>query len=588
MSRTLLVTSALPNANGAPHFGHLVGAYLPADVFVRYHRLLGSDLVFICGTDEHGVAITLGAEQAGVPYKEYVDRWHEVWLESCEKLAIRFDNFSQTSRRDPHYALSQEFFLRLLKNGRLVRKEVKQIYSPKMQRFLADRYVVGTCYLCGSEEARGDECRRCGSWLETTRLVDPSNRLDPDDKLELRDSWQYELELGPFAEDPSIKPWLAGLRGRLKVNVQRFVFDKIIEGEGLESRPMTRDLPWGVPIPQRDLDGNDLGEVGDKVLYVWFDAPIGYISSTIEWARQQGEDWRRFWIRKRGAEGARLIHFIGKDNITFHCIVFPAMLAWQTLDEAPAGLTGPGPDEEYVLPENVPANEFFNLEGRKFNKSEGWHIDVDAFLDKYGADRARFYLIAAMPETADTDFLWREFKARTDYLANVFGNFAVRVLKFVGQHFDGRVPKRRGFDAELERARAAIEERTRAVAQNIEGYRFRRALDAFMGLAEDGNHFVDETAPWKLRKTDPQACGSALNVALQFLPPLSVLAAPFIPGMAERLRAMLNLPPREPGPLLPAETLPAGHELGAVELLCEKIPDEQIATEAAALREEGG
>jgi methionyl-tRNA synthetase len=586
VSRTILVTSALPNANGAPHFGHLVGAYLPADLFVRYHRLLGSDIAFICGTDEHGVAITLGAEQEKIPYKEYVDRWHEVWLHSCEKLAIHFDNFSGTSREDPHYPLSQEFFLRLLKNGRLLRKDVKQVFSPKMQRFLADRYVVGECYICGFLEARGDECPKCGSWLETTRLKNLRSKVDPSDKLELRDSWQYELDLAPFAEDPQVKPWLTAFRDGLKVNVSRFVFEKMIEGEGLESRPITRDLPWGVPVPRTDLDGHDLGDVHDKVLYVWFDAPIGYISSTIEWARECGEDWRRFWIRKRGTEGTRLIHFIGKDNISFHCIVFPAMLAWQTLDDVPEGLFGPGADEEYVLPENVPANEFFNLEGKKFNKTEGWYLDVDPFLDKYGADRTRFYLVAAMPETADSDFLWREFKARTDFLANVFGNFAVRVLKFVRQHFDGKVPARVGYEKELGRVRACIEARTNAVADHIENYRFRKALDAFMGLAEDGNHLLDETAPWKLRKTDLEACGSALNVALQLLPQLSVLAAPFIPGMAERLRAMLNLPPREPGPLLPAESLDEGHALGEVEVLCEKIPDEQIAAEVAALRGE--
>jgi len=266
--RPILVTSALPNANGAPHFGHLVGAYLPADVYVRYQRLLGADVAFLCGTDEHGVAITMGAEQEGVSYQEYVDRWHRVWLQSCEDLRIEFDNFLQTSRRDPHYALSQEFFLRLLKNGHLQRREIRQLYSPGMKRFLADRYVVGTCYRCGYESARGDECPKCGSWLETTKLIDPKSRLDPSDKLELRDSWQYELDLAPFAEDPQIKPWLTALRGRLKVNVRKFVFDKMIEGEGLEARPITRDLPWGVPLPRTDLDGNNLGDVEGKVLYV--------------------------------------------------------------------------------------------------------------------------------------------------------------------------------------------------------------------------------------------------------------------------------------------------------------------------------
>ncbi len=585
MPRPILVTSALPYANGAPHFGHLVGAYLPADIFVRYHRLIGSDVAYVCGTDEHGVAVTLGAEQEGVSYQAFVDRWHKVWKDSCERLRIRFDHFSQTSRKEPHYALAQEFFLRLLANGRLVRRDVKQLYSAKSDRFLADRYVVGTCYLCRHPRARGDECPACGSWLDTTKLIDPRSSLDPSDRLELRDSWQYELDLRPFATDPAVRPWLEALRPRLKPNVASFVFDKMIEGEGLEARPITRDLPWGVPLPETDLDGRSLGDVSKKVLYVWFDAPVGYISATIEWAKAAGRDWRRYWIRREDEEGARLIHFLGKDNISFHCIVFPAMLAWQASDRG--GLRGPHAGERYVLPENVPANEFFNLEGRKFNKSEGWYLDVASFLDKYGADKTRFYLTAAMPETADSDFLWREFKAKTDLLANVFGNFAVRVLKFVAAHFEGRVPARTGFEAELARVHGCLRARSEAVAREIEAFRFRRALEEFLGLAEDGNRFLDETAPWKLRKSDPVACASALHVALQFLPQLSVLASPFVPDMAERLRAMLALPPRPPRPLLPAEDLPAGHRLGTPEVLCEKIPDEVIEAEVNALRAGG-
>jgi methionyl-tRNA synthetase len=584
VSRPILVTSALPNANGPPHFGHLTGAYLPADIFVRYHRLIGSDIAFICGTDEHGVAITMGAEQAGTPYREYVDGWHDVWLRSCDALRIEFDNFSQTSRKEPHFRLADEFFLRCLKNGRLVRRDIKQLYSPKTDRFLADRYVMGTCYHCGHEEARGDECPKCGSWLEAVKLGSPRSTLDPDDVLELRESWQYELDLAPFHEDPEIQPWLEEFRKHLKPNVSRFVFDKMIEGEGLESRPITRDLPWGVPLPQTDLDGNDLGDVEGKVLYVWFDAPIGYISSTIEWAERVGEDWRRFWIHKEGEPGARLFHFIGKDNITFHCIVFPAMLAWQGLDDPPAEFLGPKPGERYVLPENVPANEFYNLEGKKFNKSAGWYIDVESFLEKYGADRTRFYMIASMPETADTNFIWHDFKARTDVLANVFGNFATRVLKFVDKHFEGVVPPLVGLEEERAKVAEAIEAQSREVAEHIEAFRFRRALDAFLKLAEAGNLYLDRTAPWKLRKTDMEACGAALHLALQFLPPLSVLAAPFIPDAAVRLRTMLNLPERAPGPLLPTETLPAGHKLGEPGVLCEKIDDEVIEAELAALQ----
>jgi len=579
VSRPLLVTSALPYANGSPHFGHMVGAYLPADVFVRYHRLIGTDVTYICGTDDHGVANTLGAEKEGVPYKEFVDRGWRVWDKVCKTLEISFDNFSQTSRKDPHYPLAQELFLRCFKNGHIVRRDVLQLYSPKTDRFLADRYVVGECYLCGHPDARGDECPKCGSWLEANRLKNPRSRTDPGDELELRDSWQFELDLKPFATDPAVEPWLTAFRERLKPNVRNFVFTKMIEGEGLESRPITRDLPWGVPVPTRDLDGQSIDGVEEKVLYVWFDAPIGYISSTIEWARERGEDWRRLWIRKRGEDGPRLVHFIGKDNIAFHCIVFPAMLAWQTLDGD--DFLGPHTGEEYVLPEDVPANEFFNYEGKKFSKSEGWTIDIEGFVEKYGVDRTRFYLASAMPETADSDFLWREFKAKTDTLANVFGNFAVRVHKFLANHFENGVP---ACTSDMEGVRGTIEKRTKAWAAHIEGYEFRKALGEFLGLAEDGNRYLDETAPWKLRKTDMEACGSALHVAMQFLPPLAVMAEPFMPGLAARLRTMLNLPERKPGPLLPAETLPEGHALGTPEVLIEKIPDEQIEAEVESLK----
>jgi len=583
-TRPILVTSALPALNGPPHFGHLTGAYLPADVFVRYHRLLGSDLVFICGSDDHGVAITMGAEQAGVPYLDFVSQWRDVWLRSFEKLSIVFDNFSATSNPEPHARLSQEFFLRCLKNGHLQRRDFQQLYSAKTDRFLADRYVVGTCYHCGFEEARGDECPKCGSWLEATELGNPRSKVDPDDQLELRESWQYEIDLAPFATDPDIKPWLDELRGRLKPNVSSFVFEKSIEGEGLKARAITRDLPWGVPLPDTDLDGNSLGDVEGKVLYVWFDAPIGYISSTIEWAERVGADWRKYWIRRDGEEGARLIHFIGKDNITFHCIMFPAMLAWQQIDNPPADFLGPKAGERYVLPENVPANEFYNLEGKKFNKSTGWYLDVEAFLDKYGADRMRFYMVASMPETADSNFIWHDFKARTDLLANVFGNFATRVLKFVDKHFDGVVPPRVGLDEEYARVLVAIETHTNAWADHIEHYRLRRALDSFLALAEDGNHFLDETAPWKLRKTDMEACGSALHCALQYIPQLSVLASPFIPETAQRLRAMLALDDRPAGPLLPAELLSAGYKLGEPDVLCAKIDADVIEEEIAALK----
>ncbi len=581
MTRPILVTSALPYANGQPHFGHLVGAYLPADVFVRYHRMIGSDVLYICGTDDHGVANTLAAEKEGVPYREFVQRGWDVWNDVCGQLGISFDNFSQTCREVPHYALAQEFFLRCKKSGHIVRRDIEQLYSPKTNRFLADRYVVGECYVCGHDDARGDECPKCGSWLEANRLKNPRSRTDPEDKLELRAAWQFELDLKPFSEDPLVKPWLTEFRKGLKTNVSKFVFEKMIEGEGLESRPITRDLPWGVPVPNVDLDGQPIEDVDGKVLYVWFDAPIGYISSTMEWAERENKDWRRYWIRKDGEDGARLVHFIGKDNIAFHCIVFPSMLAWQQVD-GDYSLTGPGKGEQYVLPENVPANEFFNLEGKKFSKSDQWTIDIGPFIEKYGVDRTRYYLIAAMPETSDSDFIWRDFKARNDKLANAFGNFASRILKFVAKHFDNRVPAL-GSET-LDRVTNEVRTRTEAMARAIEEYRFRNALDEFLGLAEDGNQFLQDTQPWQLRKTDLAACGAALHQALQYLPALSALAQPFVPGLAASLRTQLNLAPRGAGPLLPSERLAEGHALGEASVLVAKIPDEVIASELEALR----
>jgi methionyl-tRNA synthetase len=625
--RPLIVTSALPYANGPLHFGHIAGAYLPADLFVRYQRLrrgLGMEplrgvdpgVIHICGTDEHGVAITVNAEREGQPYQAYVDRWHREIRALFERFAISFDHFSRTTNREPHYPLSQEFFLRLLRHGNLKRQDVQQLYSRKLGRFLADRYVRGTCYVCGHSPARGDECPKCGSWLDAARLIDPVNADDGSDQLELRTAWQFELDMEPISGDLAgieraygrfFADYLGWIRARLKPNVRTMMFDKLIEGEGLRARPITRDLPWGVPLPERDLDGNSLGDVGDKVLYVWFDAPIGYVSATIEWARdvaRQPELWRRYWIAPADdvdvareasyAHAAELVHFIGKDNIPFHSIVFPAMLAGQgerraddRLPDAsrPDGrpLLGPGPGERYVLPDDIPANEFYNLEGRKFSTSDKWTLDPVAMADAFGVDALRWYLTRSMPETADSDFTFKGLQSEVNLLADVLGNYCSRVLKFIGTHLAGAVPARLpGWldDAPDERVRAAIAAAFAEVGGALARCAFREAADRTLSLARLGNELFDQHAPWKLRKTDLPACGASLHVHAQLVAALSTLIAPFMPGKCAELRAMLDLPPVtrwEPDALI------AGHALGTPGILFGKIDDAAVEEHRAAL-----
>ncbi len=598
-ARPLLVTAALPYANGPVHFGQMVGAYLPADVFVRWQRLAGTEVLFICGTDEHGVAITLKAERERLSYQAYVDRWYEEIKRTFDGFGIRFDHFSRTTNRDPHYALSQEFFLRLLRSGRLVRHDVQQLWSPKTGRFLADRYVQGRCYACGHDPARGDECPKCGTWLDATKLGEPVAAGDPTDRLELRAAWQFELDLAPISGDAAavraaygqaFVDYLAAMRERSKPNVRATMFDKLIEGEKLQSRPITRDLPWGVPLPEKDLDGRPLGDVGGKVLYVWFDAPIGYVSATIEWARDirsQPDAWRRWWLVREGHEdeAPRLVHFLGKDNIPFHTIVFPAMLAGQTqaptkaADRLPDGrpLFGPRAGERWVLPEDVPANEFYNLEGRKFSTSDNWMLDVPRMVEVFGVDALRWYLATSMPETADTQFTFAGLAATVNAeLCDTLGNYCARTLKFTAQHLGGRVPEGALAPATRERIVQAFRE----TGEAIERFQFRRATQAVTEFGRWCNKLFDEHAPWKTRKADLAACGRQIHEHVQCVVALSVLLAPFVPGAARRLRTMLALPEATAWVFGP---LPAGHALGEPEILFAKIPDEVVERERAAL-----
>jgi methionyl-tRNA synthetase len=602
--RPLLVTSALPYANGPLHFGHIAGAYLPADIFVRWHRLAGSDVVFLCGTDEHGVAITLNAEKAGLPYQAYVDHWHAEIKALFERFAISFDHFSRTTHREPHYPLSQEFFLRLLRAGRLVRRDVQQLFSPKTGRFLADRYVRGKCYLCGHWPARGDECPKCGAWLDATKLVDPVSTQDETDRLELRAAWQFELDLAPISGDadairaaygePFVQ-YLAGLRERAKSNVRTTVFDKLIEGEGLQSRPITRDLPWGVPVPTHDLSGASLGDVSAKVLYVWFDAPIGYVTAAIEWAAGRGQPdlWRRYWIVRPGQPEPRLVHFLGKDNVVFHSIVFPAMLAGQGEgrdgDALPPGSEAPGraclgprAGERWVLPWDVPANEFYNLEGKKFSTSDNWMLDIPRMFEVFGVDALRWYLASSMPETSDTQFTFAGLQATVNAdLCDTLGNYCARTLKFTATHLSGRVPEGELAPATRARIAQALDE----VGTALAACQFRRAAQAVGEFGRWGNKLFDDHAPWKTRKTDLAACGRQVYEHVQCVAALSVLLAPFVPHAVSRLRAMLALPEVAHWAF---EPLPAGHALGEAGILFAKIPDEVVERERAALGARAG
>jgi methionyl-tRNA synthetase len=600
-SRPLLVTAALPYANGPLHFGHIAGAYLPADIYSRWQRLMGADVLYICGTDEHGVAITLNAEKAGQEYQAYVDHWYREIKALFERFDIAFDHFSRTTNRDPHYPLSQEFFLRLLRAGRLVKRDVQQLFSAKTGRFLADRYVRGKCYVCGHEPARGDECPKCGTWLDATKLVNPVAVMDPSDRLELRTAWQFELDLAPIsAGDAELRAaygqafadYLVAMREHSKPNVRTMMFDKLIEGEKLRGRPITRDLPWGVPVPEQDMDGKPLGDVSGKVLYVWFDAPIGYVSATIEWARdlrKQPDLWRRYWIARPGheAEAPRLLHFIGKDNIVFHTIVFPAMLAGQGApkagDKLPDGrpLIGPREGERWTLPEAVPANEFYNLEGRKFSTSDNWMLDIPRMFEVFGVDALRWYIATSMPETADTQFTFAGLQAAVNAeLCDTLGNYAARTLKFTAQHLGGRVPE--GTLAPATRAR--IDQALREVGEAIEHCEFRRATQAVTEFGRWGNKLFDEHAPWKTRKTDLAACGRQVHEHVQCVAALAILLAPFVPAASKRLRKMLALPEATNWLFGP---LPVGHALGDPGILFSKIPDEVVERERAALGAKG-
>jgi methionyl-tRNA synthetase len=548
----ILVTAALPYANGPIHLGHLSGAYLPADIYVRYKRLKGSDIIFICGSDEHGVPITISADKEGVKPKNIIDRYHELNKKSFEKFEMSFDNYSRTSL-PVHHKTGKEFFLEYYKRGILSEKKSLQFYDEKAKMFLPDRYVEGTCPNCGYEEARSDECENCGTLYQPTELKNPKSKITGQTPV-LKETSHWYFPLGKY--QPRLEKYIKGMNEKYgwKENVLQYCRGWF--KDGLEDRAVTRDLDWGIKVPIDSAEG--------KVLYVWFEAVLGYISSTKEWASRKGDEnlWKQYWQDTK----TKYVAFIGKDNIVFHCIVFPAMLmAWNDGDK-----------EKYVLPQNVPANEFLNFEGKKFSKSRNWGIDVIDFLNIFPADPLRYTLAANLPENRDTDFYWKEFQLRNNSeLADIMGNFINRTFTFVHKNFDGKVPvknKIENIDSEMIKL---ISEYPEKISKLFESYKIRDGVLEIMNLARAGNKYFNDSEPWKTIKNNKEKCGTTLNICLQAIYTLAMLMQPVIPQSSEKIIKMLNVG-KTNWDNCGKENLKENHQLNKAEIIFPKIEDEII------------
>lgn len=547
-----LVTCALPYANGPIHIGHLAGVYVPADIYVRFLRLKGEDVLYVCGSDEHGVPITIQARKRGCSPQEVVDEYHKIIAESFKGFGIDFDIYGRTTSKI-HEKNASDFFKKLYEDGKFITKESEQYYDPEAKTFLADRYIVGTCPKCGAEGAYGDQCEKCGSTLSPEELINPKSRLSGAEPIKKKTKhWylplqDYEQWLREWILDGH-KEWRSNVYGQVK---------SWLDG-GLQPRAVTRDLDWGVPVPVEGAEG--------KVLYVWFDAPIGYISNTMELLPN---DWEKWWK----SEDTRLVHFIGKDNIVFHCIVFPSMLK----------AYGDG----FILPENVPANEFLNLEGDKISTSRGWAVWANEYLDDFPGkqDALRYVLTANAPETKDNDFSWKDFQTRNNSeLVAIFGNFVNRAFVLTHKYFGGVVPKCGELQDVDREALAQIPELKASMQKNIENYRFRDALKDAMGMARVGNKYISDTEPWKVVKTDMERTGTILNICLQICASLATAFEPFTPFAAAELRDMLNIS-FDWESVGKADILPEGHKINPAHLLFEKIDDEQIQRQIDRLNE---
>jgi len=557
MSKRILVTSALPYANGPIHLGHLAGAYLPADLYTRFQRLNEKDIIHICGSDEHGVPITIAAEKEGISPQEVVDHYHTANKEVFEKFGIDFDYYGRTSS-ETHRKTSQDIFLKLFEKGIFKKKSQEQLYDEDADMFLPDRYVKGTCPVCGHPEAYGDQCEKCGSSLSPTELIDPISAITGNKPI-IKKTDHWFIPLGDF--QPWLEKWIDS-RKNWKPNVTGQC--KSWLNAGLSDRAVTRDLSWGVPVPLPDGEG--------KVLYVWFDAPIGYISATKEWAEQKGDPdlWKTYWQD----EDTSLIHFIGKDNIVFHCIMFPA-----TLKE----------HGDYILPENVPANEFLNLEGRKLSTSKGWAVWLEEYLDDFEPDLLRYVLGTTLPETKDSDFSWNDFQNRVNSeLADILGNFVFRSTSFTHRFFDGSVPELNNPSETDLNALKAIGEQKEKIAAAYKAYRFREAIAETMHLARIGNRYFTETEPWKTRKENPGACGNTLYVSLQICSALSVMFSPVLPQKMQQLRKQLGVPETTTWQQVSDQLIPTGQIISEEGILFEKIEDDTVQIQIQKLIERAG
>ena len=546
-----LVTCALPYANGPIHIGHLAGVYVPADIYVRFLRLKGKEVLYICGSDEHGVPITIQARKRGCSPQEIVDEYHKIISDSFKGFGINFDIYGRTTSKI-HESNASQFFRKLYDEGKFITKETEQYYDPVANTFLADRYIVGTCPKCGSEGAYGDQCEKCGSTLSPEELINPKSKLSGAQPIKKKTKhWylplqDYEQWLREWILDGH-KEWRSNVYGQVK---------SWLDG-GLQPRAVTRDLDWGVPVPVKGAEG--------KVLSVWFDAPIGYISNTMELLPN---DWEKWWK----SEDTKLVHFIGKDNIVFHCIVFPSMLK----------AYGDG----FIMPENVPANEFLNLEGDKISTSRGWAVWANEYLEDFPGkqDVMRYVLTANAPETKDNDFSWKDFQSRNNSeLVAIFGNFVNRAVVLTHKYFRGVVPPQ-GQLQDIDRdVLAQLPELKISIDRNIENYRFRDALRDAMSMARIGNKYISDTEPWKVAKTDIDRTATILNICLQICASLSVVFEPFTPFAAVRLRTMLDVP-LDWSLVGRSDILKAGHTINTPELLFEKIEDDQIQAQLDRLK----
>jgi len=548
------VTSALPYANGPIHIGHLAGVYVPADIYVRYLRSKGTDVLFIGGSDEHGVPITIKAQQQGVSPQEIVDKYHTIIKKSFADFGITFDVYSRTSA-PIHHETASEFFTNLYNKGEFMEKTSMQYYDEDNNQFLADRYITGTCPRCGYEKAYGDQCENCGTSLSPSELINPTSALTGNVPVQKETKhWylpldKYEGWLSDWIIKGHKKDWKPNVYGQCKSWIDH----------GLQPRAVTRDLNWGVEVPLKDANG--------KVLYVWFDAPIGYISASREWAAETGNDWEPYWKD----EESRLIHFIGKDNIVFHCIIFPSMLKQEG---------------SYILPDNVPAFEFLNLENEKISTSRNWAVWLHEYLEEFPGkqDVLRYTLTANAPEAKDNDFTWKDFQAKNNNeLLAIFGNFVNRTLVLTQKYFDGKVPALNALTDEDKKVIKEIKTFPGRIGASLEAFRFRESQAEMMNLARAGNKYLTDAEPWKIFKEDPERVKTILNISLQICANLAILCEPYLPFTAKRLTAMLSMETLHWNDAGDPELLKADHQLNPAEYLFERIDDKVIEAQVQKL-----